>query len=72
MATIAGARVPHGAAPGREYDRAAQRTTPLWPGITTGNDARCSCTWAPRGGVMQIKVANSSCIIREHWTGGFR
>jgi len=34
----------------------------LWPGITAGLDARCSCTWAPSSGVYQVKVRNTSCV----------
>lgn len=32
-----------------------------WPGITTGNDARCWCTWAPMAGVMQVKHLHAGC-----------
>jgi DNA (cytosine-5)-methyltransferase 1 len=31
----------------------------MWPGITAGCDARCSCTWAMRGGVYQVKYRNA-------------
>lgn len=34
----------------------------LWPGITAGMDARCSCTLAPMGGVYQVKVRNALCL----------
>ena len=34
----------------------------LWPGITTGFDARCTCTWAPMGGVYQVKVRDALCL----------
>jgi hypothetical protein len=34
----------------------------LWPGITAGMDARCSCTLAFMAGVYQVKVRNASCI----------
>lgn len=34
----------------------------LWPGITQGMDARCSCTLAPMGGVYQVKVRNALCL----------
>jgi hypothetical protein len=30
--------------------------SPLWPGITEGFDARCTCTWAMLGGVYQVKA----------------
>lgn len=34
----------------------------LWPGITTGFDARCwGCTWAPLDGVYQVKVRCYDC-----------
>lgn len=34
----------------------------LWPGITTGFDARCTCTWAPLAGVYQVKVRDGLCL----------
>ena len=41
-----------------------------WPGITTGHDARCSCTWASYGGVYQVKYLDASCVIGEHHPRG--
>ncbi len=34
----------------------------LWPGITSGFDARCSCSWAPLNGVYQVKARNVMCV----------
>jgi hypothetical protein len=36
---------------------------PPWPGITTGHDARCDCTWAPRDGVYQVKYQSAGCVV---------
>lgn len=36
----------------------------LWPGITAGHDARCTCTWAPMGGFYEVKVRDTGC--RNH------
>jgi hypothetical protein len=41
-----------------------------WPGIRTGWDARCSCTWAQRGGVYQVKYRDAMCV--NHMTGAAR
>lgn len=38
------------------------RACDLWPGITAGMDARCSCTLAPLGGVYQVKVRDAACV----------
>lgn len=35
----------------------------LWPGITSGWDARCtSCCWAELDGVYQVKVRDAACV----------
>jgi hypothetical protein len=47
----------------REFARPSQRTLPLWPGITWGNDSRCSCSWAFREGKMQLKAQNAGCVV---------
>ena len=35
---------------------------PMWPGITAGRDARCSCTWALYRGTWQVKVLDAMCL----------
>lgn len=44
-------------------------TQPPWPGITTGHDAHCQCTWAWRHGRMELKYVNTLCPNR---TGAHR
>ncbi len=34
----------------------------LLPGITSGFDARCSCTWAPMASVYQVKARDVNCV----------
>lgn len=34
-----------------------------WTGITTGRCALCSCTWAFRRGIAEIKYLHRACII---------
>lgn len=43
---------------------------PMWPGITTGNNALCLCTWAHRGGRMEVKFANRMCGEPGHAGSG--
>lgn len=59
-------RAPLGSTAAREHSRAADRAAAavqVWPGIAWGHDARCSCSWASRHGVMQVKVANAACTV---------
>jgi hypothetical protein len=37
----------------------------MWPGITTGHDARCRCTWAYLGAVYQVKVRDALCVTHS-------
>lgn len=37
-------------------------TGDLWPGITRGHDARCSCSWAPGGRGYEVKARDRSCL----------
>jgi hypothetical protein len=39
--------------------------TPMWPGITE-RDSRCECSWAWKGGVMQVKVVSAACPVAAH------
>jgi hypothetical protein len=34
----------------------------IWPGITTGLNASCSCTWATFDGQYQVKFRDALCI----------
>lgn len=34
----------------------------LWPGIRRGFDSRCSCTWADKDNMYQVKVRDTSCL----------
>lgn len=45
---------------------ARHQAPPLWPGITTGCNALCSCTWAMRNGTYQVKVTNAMCTVLDH------
>jgi hypothetical protein len=39
--------------------------TVMWPGIT---EPRCeSCSWAWRGGRMEIKIISRSCPAHRRW-----
>jgi hypothetical protein len=60
---IRGTRAPEGASPGRRPADATYREVALWPGITWGRDARCSCSWTVRYGVMQVKVRSGACTV---------
>jgi hypothetical protein len=62
-ARVTATRAPSGSTAARQYDRGVYRTAPMWPGITWGNDARCSCSWAFRGGVMQVKARSGACVV---------
>ena len=62
---IAATRAPAGSTAARQCDREVYRTVPLWPGITWGRDARCSCSWAWRGGVMEVKVRSAACLVHD-------
>lgn len=42
----------------------------MWPGITTGNNALCLCTWAHRDGRMEVKFANRMCGEPGHAGSG--
>ena len=57
-----GTRNPSGLPSGQGADRASLRSSALWPGITWGNNALCSCSWAFRG-VMQVKARNAGCLV---------
>lgn len=63
MTRLRGTRAPEGATASREYSHLAYQSPPLWPGITWGHDARCSCTWAYRDGVAQVKVRSGACTV---------
>ncbi len=39
---------------------------PIWPGITYGFDARCTCTWAMSRSIYQVKIADKACIVPGH------
>lgn len=41
----------------------------MWPGITSGLDARCSCTRAPLNGVYQVKLRDIRCLVHGLWLG---
>jgi len=56
------ARTVPGPVPGR-YDGLRLKAPVLWPGITTGDNAMCSCSWSYLGGVRQVKMRNGSCIV---------
>ena len=65
-ADVTGAtRAPAGSTAARQYDREVYRTVPLWPGITWGRDARCSCSWAWRNGVVEVKVRSAACLVHD-------
>ncbi len=34
----------------------------MWPGIKRGFDARCSCTWAAKDEVYQVKARDMGCL----------
>jgi hypothetical protein len=55
------------ASPRREVSTLASgyKGAPMWPGIAWGHDARCLCSWAPLGGVMQVKRRHGNCPV--HW-----
>lgn len=59
--TPAGGRASGGPPPAVRY--AAQ---PIWPGITTGYNALCLCTWAMFQGVYQVKYASAMCAVAGH------
>ena len=69
MPLIRATRTPPGAprAPGGPPPAVRYPALRIWPGITAGHDARCSCTRAPKDGVMQVKFRNSMCLLH----GGF-
>ena len=47
---------------------AVYRGSPMWPGITEGNDARCSCSWAYHGGRkrMEVKMLSGARLVASH------
>ena len=41
----------------------------FWPGITTGRDAWCTCTWAWYRGVWQVKALHAICVTHcGYWS----
>jgi hypothetical protein len=45
-------------------------TENMWPGIFTGFNALCTCTWAPYQGKYQVKRRDGACLVREHHQAG--
>jgi hypothetical protein len=43
----------------------------IWPGITSGFNANCTCTWATHAGQYQVKYKDALCITHPR-TGGAR
>jgi hypothetical protein len=60
---VTATRAPAGSTAARQYDREVYQFAPLWPGVTWGNDARCSCSWAFRDGMMQVKARSEACSV---------
>jgi hypothetical protein len=59
-------RAPLGSTAARHYDQAAETAVAavrLWPGITWGQGDGCLCSWAFRGGAMQVKVRSGACVV---------
>lgn len=65
MTRLTATHAPAGSTASRQWqqEREIYRTSPMWPGIFWGNDARCSCSWAFRDGVMQVKAKNGACAV---------
>jgi hypothetical protein len=63
MAVIRATHTPDGYPPaGGGPQPVRYATSALWPGITTGHDARCSCTWARWHGTYQVKFRDAMCV----------
>lgn len=47
---------------------AAMGTQQAWPGIMAegGPPSRCLCSWAWRGGRMEVKYVSAACPVRGH------
>lgn len=69
MALIRGTRAAHDGRPqhgGGPPPAVRYAAGPIWPGITAGHDARCSCTWAMRAGRYEIKFLHALCEVPGH------
>jgi len=62
----------HGNGRPPQKSTAGYHGNPLWPGITWGFTARCSCTWAPRAGEYQVKVRDRACSVHGGYQGAGR
>jgi hypothetical protein len=58
-----GTRVPAGVSLPRPSGQATYREAELWPGITWGRSALCSCSWAFRGGIAEVKARSTACDV---------
>jgi hypothetical protein len=58
-----GTRAPEGSSPARPHGTGIYRDVPVWPGITWGDDSRCTCSWGYLRGVRQVKVASGACPV---------
>lgn len=49
----------------RTGTRMVYATSAMWPGIYTGHNALCSCTWARKTAeaMPEVKVRHAACII---------
>jgi hypothetical protein len=71
MSALRATRTPEGGpAAGGPQNSVRYAVQAAWPGISTGWDARCSCTWVMRDGVYQVKFRDAMCV--NHMTGAVR
>lgn len=70
MAALRGTHAPAGSSASSARAAVGAVTLPIWPGITTGFNARCQCTWAAHGGTYQVKYANAMCAVTGHRATG--
>jgi hypothetical protein len=58
---------------GQHIDQATRKpytSNPAWPGISTGHNAFCLCTWAMKDGLYQVKNRNLACPLKGHGRAG--
>ena len=72
MTAVKGTRTPDGERRGHSGPPPVARYPALriWPGITAGWNARCSCCWAPHDGTYQVKYADPACGVYQHRRAG--